>query len=411
MSGSRRAGGWLPDQDTLDSWLEDLTQKAMTRPKDAPLHPVMEEFRHLIDQDPIVRMYLTQMIEQAPHVKSSSRWHLESVEQMLLLIDEVIGQAPEYNESGLVGLPVNAIIDGCMATPAGYAAFRHEAINAMLRKILQAWCDFLSSPDSLYVLNDSPQGWKCASARKSTKIEQFQHDPHEKHWGFRSWNDFFTRRFKPGQRPVAEPENDKVIVNACEATPYAISSKVKRHHSFWIKSQPYSLRDLLAGDEAVEQLAGGTVFQAFLDAHSYHRWHSPISGTIRKAFIKEGTYYSEAESVGDDPLGPKNSQGYVAHTATRAIFLIEADDPSLGLMGLIPVGMSEVSSCVIHGEMRPGRRVRKGEELGYFQYGGSTYCLVFGPGAVSEFALEAIPDPHTESSSVVLVGAKIATAS
>ena len=112
--------------------------------------------------------------------------------------------------------PLNAVLDWCMGTPAGFAAFRHPPINAMLRKILNVWCEFLSSPDSLYVLNDSPRGWKCAAARQATGIEQFQYDPREKHWGFASWNDFFTRRFKPGARPIADPDDDKVIVNACD---------------------------------------------------------------------------------------------------------------------------------------------------------------------------------------------------
>ena len=148
------------------------------------LHPVIEEFRELIDSDPIVRMYLTQMIEQVPHAKRYTRRHLENVDQMLRLINEVIGRAPEYNETGLVGVPLNAVLDWCMGTPAGFAAFRHEPINAMFRRILKAWCEFLSSPASLYVLNDSPRGWKCAAARKSTRIEEFQYKPREKYWGF-----------------------------------------------------------------------------------------------------------------------------------------------------------------------------------------------------------------------------------
>jgi phosphatidylserine decarboxylase len=405
-----RAGGWLPDQDTLEEWLDDLTEEVKARSKDAPLHPVVEEFRDLIARDAIVRMYLTEMIEQVPQAKKYSRKYLEDVDHLLLLIDEIIGRAPEYNETGLVGLPLNAVLDWCMGTPAGCHAFRHDAINAMLRKVLRAWCDFLSSPGSLYVLNDSPHGWKCASARRSTRIEQFQYNPDEEHWGFRSWNDFFTRRFKSGQRPVAAPDDDRVIVNACEATPYALSTHARRHDRFWIKAQPYSLQDMLAGDDSVGQFVGGTVFQAFLDAHNYHRWHSPVSGMVRKAFVREGTYYSEAASEGEDPQGPKKSQGYVAHVATRAIFLIETDNPVLGLVCFLAVGMCEVSSCVILPDIRPGRRVRKGEELGYFQYGGSTYCLVFRPGAVADFALEAIPDPHTGSASLVLVGSRLATA-
>ncbi len=74
------------------------------------------------------------------------------------------------------------------------------------------------------------------------------------------------------------------------------------------------------------------------------------------------------------------------------------------------VGMMEVSSCVIHPEIAPGRRVKKGDELGYFQYGGSTYCLVFRPGAIADVSLAAIPQARPSDAAPVLVGAKIAAA-
>ena len=118
--------------------------------------------------------------------------------------------------------------------------------------------------------------------------------------GFKSWNDFFN----------------KVIVNACESAPYNIVHK--RHDKFWIKAQPYSLQDMLANDDSVGEFEGGTVYQAFLSALNYHRWHSPVSGKIVKAFVKEGTYYSETDSEGEDPAGPNNSQGYITQVATRA---------------------------------------------------------------------------------------------
>ena len=62
-------------------------------------------------------------------------------------------------------LPLGAILDWTMGTPAGFAAYRDPRINAMLKKILSAWCEFLSGPDSRYVLNDSPSGWKSEAAR------------------------------------------------------------------------------------------------------------------------------------------------------------------------------------------------------------------------------------------------------
>lgn len=129
-----------------------------------------------------------------------------------------------------------------------------------------------------------------------------------------------------------------------------------------------------------------------------------------RAFLQEGTYYSEADSEGTDAVEPTNSQSYLAHVAARAIILIQADDPVIGLVAFVPVGMVEVSSCMIDSNVTPGYHVSKGEELGYFQFGGSTYCLVFRPGVVADFTLEALPQPHDPHAPLVLVRSKIATA-
>ena len=201
-----------------------------------------------------------------------------------------------------------------------------------------------------------------------------------------------------------------MIVSACESTPYRISTDVQREDQFWVKSQPYSLRDLLADDESVEQFVGGSVYQAFLSATNYHRWHAPVAGTIVRAFVQGGTYYSEADSEGAAAVEPQDSQSYLAHVATRAVILIEADDPVIGLVAFVPVGMSDVSSCVIASSVTPGSHVAKGDEIGYFQFGGSSHCLVFRPGAIADFTLQAIPQPGDTQAPLVLVRSKLATA-
>jgi phosphatidylserine decarboxylase len=150
-------------------------------------------------------------------------------------------------------------------------------------------------------------------------------------WGFTSWNDFFTRRFRPGFRPVAAPDDDAVIVSACEATPYALTASVRRTDRFWVKSEPAS-------------------------------W-------------------------------PRSS-----------------DDPALGLVAFVPIGMSDVSSCLLQPDLVPGHHVAKGDELGRLQYGGSNYCLLFRPGAVAEFALDALPRPHDPEPPLLRVGAALARA-
>ncbi|MBV8884274.1 MAG: phosphatidylserine decarboxylase family protein [Chroococcidiopsidaceae cyanobacterium CP_BM_RX_35] len=402
-----RVGDWLTSNpETLASWVNDLSQEVAEQK--APLHPVLEEFKTLIEHDPEIYVLISAMITQVPHKYRQNPvggLQIENYDQMLLLINAVLTRAPEFSESELVILPLTAILDWSMGTSAGFAAFLNPKINAMFEKILNVWCEFLDSEKSLYVLNESDKGWMCQAAQVKIGIGQYKHSPEKPFWGFKSWNDFFTREFKEGERPVAEPDNDKVIVSACESRPYRISTNVQKYSNFWLKSQPYSLEFMLAGDECVEQFVGGTVYQAFLSPYNYHRWHSPVSGTIQKAWVQKGTYYSEAPAEGLNPDELDISQSYIAQVATRAIFLLESDDPVIGLMCFVPVGMAEVSSCQI--TVKPGQRVKKGDPLGYFQFGGSTHCLIFRPGAIAQFTLNAIPEPDSQ---VVLVNSKIALA-
>lgn len=403
-----RRAGWLPaDQDELEEWIAGHRDRVEAK-GDVPLHPVLVEFQQLIDSDPIVRQYLNQMIDQVPRTKQYRKRHLHSVEQLLSLINEVLTMAPEFGEHTMVATPLAAILDWTMGTPAGFAAYRNPQINAMLKKLLLAWCQFLSSPDSLYVLNDSAAGWKSEEAQRVVGMDDFLHDPDDKHWGFSSWNAFFTRHFREDARPVESPDDDRVIVNACESTPYRIRTDVQRQDQFWLKTQPYSLADMLGQDDAVDEFVGGTVYQAFLSATNYHRWHSPVAGTVVRAYVLDGTYFSEADSEGADAVEPMNSQAYIAHVAARAIVLIQADNPAIGLMAFLAVGMVEVSSCLIGADITPGHHLAKGDELGYFQFGGSTHCLVFRPGVISEFALPAIPQPDA---AVVRVRSRIAITS
>jgi phosphatidylserine decarboxylase len=406
----RRRAGWLPeDHDELEAWLSGHRKRAEVKGQQTELHPVLKEFKQLIETDPVVGMLVQQMIDQVPRTKPYRKRHLDNVEQMLCLINEVLTIAPEFGQNAVI-IPLSAVLDWSTTTPAGFAAFRDPRINEMIRKILGAWCEFLDSPDSLYVLNDSPKGWKSPEACRAIGMEQFVHDPEDKHWGFQSWNDFFTRRLRDGQRPVASPDDDKVIVSACESTPYRIAANVQHRDRFWLKHQPYSLRDMLANDESVDQFVGGTVYQAYLSAMKYHHWHSPVAGTIVRAFVEPGTYFSETVSKRWDALQPPDSQSYMAHVSARAVILIEADNPTIGLVAFVAVGIGEVSSTLISENIKPGYHVDKGEEVGYFQFGGSTHCLVFRQGAIADFNFAAIPQSGYGEAPTILVNSKLAVA-
>lgn len=200
--------------------------------------------------------------------------------------------------------------------------------------------------------------------------------------------EFFTRQLGADSRPVASPDDDSVIANACESKVHNVVRNAKLRDKFWIKSQPYSVLDMLAQDDLAMQFEGATVYQAFLSALSYHRWHTPVSGTVVRAFVQDGTYFSEPlfEGPGDygdgvheiDAKGISVAQGYLTALATRAVIFIEADNPDIGLMAFIGVGMDEVSTCEI--TVKVGQHINKGDQTGMFHFGGSTHCLLFRKG-------------------------------
>lgn len=405
-------GQWLPsDQLFLDQWMATLTEGSESA--NEPMLPVIQEFKNIIEEDPQLYMLFNQMFDQVPHKKSFSKDptgkpQIKNYRQMLRIMNRILTTAPEFNKTGLVGFPINAIINWPMGTPAGTSVFLNEKVNRQLKKILNQWAVFLSSADSRYVLNDHPEkGWlgRDAKAAMPHFVEDFICDPGLPFYGFSSWDDFFTREFREGRRPVASPDDNAVIANACESAPYRIVKNVKLADLFWIKAQPYSLQHMMAMDPLAGQFAGGTVYQAFLSALSFHRWNSPVSGKIVKTRLVDGSYYAEALSEGFDPAGPNNSQGYITQVASRALIFIEADNPDIGLMCIMFVGMAEVSSNEI--TVQEGQQVKKGDQLGMFHFGGSTHCLIFRPEVNVKFDLHG-QSPGLNSENIP-VRARIAT--
>ena len=420
--GSRpyRFGQWLPsDRKVTDEWLANLIQEVKVKSKDKldlltgmhppdeneesamaglraatvaaevklNLHKPVQDLLDAILSDPEVNMFFHQMFWQQYLLPDSSKGtKIPSWQLMIIIIDAIMTRAPEFNKTGLVGFPINVILNWPMATTAGFAAFLNDKINRLFKNILNYWGEFLSSPDSCYVLSKDPRhGWFGEDAMEVMPdfAKDFKCDPEAEHYGYKSWDDFFTREFRPGIRQVESPDDDSIVANACESAPFKISTGVKKRDYFWIKNQRYSLDFILNMSDLAKQFYGGAIYQAFLSATSYHRWHSPVSGTIYKTELVDGSYYSQTHNIRDDPASPNMSQGYLAQVAARGIVYIQADNPDIGLMCFVAIGMSEVSSNDI--TVNVGDKVKKGDQLGMFHFGGSTHCLIFRPEVNVEF--------------------------
>jgi len=311
---------------------------------------------------------------------------------MLTLFNEFLYQAPDYatekDWGGLIAFPFNVVINWPMATTAGVALFTSDKVNAMLKKMFDVWAVFLTGKKSRYVLNKDT-GWISPAALDTLKVPAYDNPensvafedayictPSDEHYGFGSWDDFFVRDFQQGIRPVEDSDNNDVIVSACESDVYRIANNVQQMDKFWLKGQPYSLYHMLAGDpDYGKSFDGGIVYQAFLSARSYHRWHSPVSGTVQKIVFVNGTYYAASPSVNYDPAATDKSQPYITQLATRVLIYIQADNEKIGLMCFMAVGMSEVSTCQV--TIQDNDHVDKGDEIGMFHFGGSTHCLFF----------------------------------
>lgn len=366
------------------------------------LLPPVQALKELIESNRYIWNLFQMMFDEIPQKDvdtPAGTPQVRDYHELLLVLNRLIQRAPEFNTTGLVDTPINAVLDYPMGTRAGYVLFNDPRVNAKMKNILDYWGRYLQSEESSYVLNTSDKGWlspyalneiaKEAGGDNFVDLFAVRSTDVKQKLGYTSWDDFFTRKFKPGIRPVASPDDDDVIANACESAPFRIAHDVPLKAKFWIKGQPYSLIDLLHNDPWTSKFEGGTLYQAFLSALSYHRWNSPVSGKIVKAYNLDGTYYGEALAQGfENPNGPdkvaaNNFQAFLTSTATRAVIFIQADNPKIGLMCFVAVGMGDVSNNEI--TVRIGQHVNKGDQLGMFHFGGSTHVLLFRPEVKLDF--------------------------
>ncbi|KAG6330932.1 hypothetical protein ID866_8159, partial [Astraeus odoratus] len=153
----------------------------------------------------------------------------------------------------------------------------------------------------------------------------------------------------------------------CSCDIFKLYPNLKETDNFWIKNTPYSLGHILGHDELTSSFIGGTLFQGLLQSSYYHRWRSPVNGVVQKIRLIAGSDVSEGETP----------PTYYAACLDDAPYDDPIDDP-VGLCCFVGVGLGEVSTCNII--VQEGQQLNKGDELGQFHFGGSTHCLIFGPG-------------------------------
>ena len=260
----------------------------------------------------------------------------------------------------------------------------HEPIADWVKEYCSNWGEFLSTPESWneeyykIVLDDDDfhmkEGWYA--------------DNNE----WTSFNDWFSRKLvSPDMRPISDAD----IVAPADSTPqgiWQIDENSQIDMGVQLKSvRFYNVHDLIGeGSDYQDAFAGGTLTHTFLDVNDYHRYHFPVGGTIL-----EVRKIPALDAVGGIISWDPEQKKYLLWDENPGWQSIETRDclimdTEYGLVAILPVGMSQVSSCNWEENVKPGTVVKAGDPMGYFLFGGSDIVMVFQKGV----SLELLSEKH-----------------
>lgn len=198
------------------------------------------------------------------------------------------------------------------------------------------------------------------------RVEDAEKPIHE----YGSLNDFFTRRLKPGIRPIDSGEDtlvspvDALITGMCPVHEGAILN---------VKGQDYTLEELLNRSPRVVNYKEGFCFVLYLSPNEYHRIHAPATGEVLETVHVPGKAYPVNE------FGLTQMRRVLSRNERLITFLRE----EAGEIAVVKVGALNVSS-IRYIEPLP-QCVERGGELAYFEFGSTVVLLtengIFGPRA------------------------------
>lgn len=185
---------------------------------------------------------------------------------------------------------------------------------------------------------------------------------------YESFNDFFIREIKPEARPIAAPDDDSVVLAPADCRLTVFDSVADAKH-LMIKGKKFDMEHLLGGREKhadlIDKYANAVMLNARLAPQDYHRYHAPLKGTVTQIYKLDGTdFFTRRESL--------QSSVNVLTENEREIIEVESENCSYCF---VPIGANEVGATVTL--IKKGDKMNKGDEIGYFQYGGSDIVVLF----------------------------------
>jgi len=177
---------------------------------------------------------------------------------------------------------------------------------------------------------------------------------------YRTLNEFFSRRLKPGMRPVEEGPN--VLTSPVDAKITAMGG-IDAGTILNVKGQDYSVAELLNFSPHLELYKHGYFFVLYLSPTDYHRIHSPITGVRTESEHIKGRAYPVNE------FGMTRMKSVLCRNE-RLITYIAGE---YGEVAVVKVGAMNVSSIRYNDESVS--RWNNGDDLAYFEFGSTVVLL------------------------------------
>lgn len=232
------------------------------------------------------------------------------------------------------------------------------------RHFAEDWGAFLDTPESA-------EGIKGFFPDPSYHIEDYYVAPS----GWRTFNQFFARQVRPGRRPVDGRCDDCTIVSPADSV-YQGQWPITSGSTITAKGLTWSVIDLLDGSPYQNRFRGGVFTHSFLNVNDYHWFHLPVGGVVKEVRKIPGSVTMDVIKKPDGSLDIVDGAGY-QFTQDRGLIVI---DSPLGMVAVLPIGMAQVSSVNLTAET--GANLTKGEEFGFFSFGGSDIVTLFEAGRV-----------------------------
>jgi phosphatidylserine decarboxylase len=312
--------------------------------------PVVEDLVTLLGARPPVR----EALEGA--IRNAGLAGLESTESLLAYLDDLVTAVPTQAENPPKAFKFYYIINQAPEDRLN----RDASFNAWLKKYVKARGQFLDTPASA-------AGIPSFTARPNYHIDDYVVGPS----GWLTFNQFFAREVKPGKRPIAAPFDDKVIVSPADSV-FAGTWDIDADSKVTAKGVTWPIAKLLDGSPYQDAFKNGIYTHSFLSPDDYHRYHVPVTGEIKEVRKIEGRVYVNVVREADGSLQIIDGDTY-QYNQERGLIVI--DSPEVGLVAVLPIGMGAVSSVNLTPEV--GATLRKGDELGFFMFGGSDIVMLF----------------------------------